>query len=686
MEDKIKPSDQEKATDSHIIKSDYSINNWLEARTGFIVAVIMMIGFLLRILPATKLYLNPDECLNFILVNQPNFYRVWVNTIPQAHPPLYYLILFIWKKLGDSELFLRLPSITAGTALIYVGYKWIEKCFNKSAGLLMSLLLAFAPALIALSFEVRGYTIQILFILLSFYYLQLILEEKRIHHVVLFSIFVYLSILTHYSTSFIFSALFLYFIYLLLQKNFNRKLTIIWLLFQIGTIALYGFLYLIQLQSVAKGGMRQEAIQVWYPYAFLDTNQGGLNKIFSFSVRQTIQVFQYLFSLKNLTIIVLIIFIASLIILALKRRWQFSLLLVIPFLANLVAAMLKIYPYGNMRHIVYLTPLAFAGVAYFLGFWLKSKITTIMISGIILIPLWVIFGQKPEQLMKPKNQQLYLMDQTREYILNNLPPDEIIFTDYQTSVMLGYYLAKKEIPTPMTAEKWFWQCRFAERYFVAANVWDLNPVTFVEYFQKLSLYFPIEPTDSIWIVDAGWGKNLKEQLTETFPELSFRDYKNFGENISLFKLSVNDILNLETDSIRNERLKTDSTLNILVKAAQNINRQQYRTIFWPVDRGWEAFSSSLSSYSQNIIPLRTFYRSITQENKSLEEYIPALVFWIFDDKQEHINIFSYMNEKENYIAAGYAFTLLYLAPNNLGAIYEIDRAKGNEPLINPDQK
>ena len=661
-------------------KINVVISEWLQQHSFLIVVCVMAIGFILRILPIGKQYLNPDECNNYLYTQQPNLYQVWLNNLPNAHPPLYFFILFLWKKISNSEYFLRLLSVLASTASIYIGYRWIEKCFGKGSALVMSLFLAFSPTLIWLSQEVRHYSILILFMSCALYYFQLMLDQKKILPLILSSAFLYLAILIHYSASFFVLALGIYSGYLVIHKELSKKLVISWGLCQLGALGIYGFLYRTQLSLVSKSAMRQETIQSWLASSYLNIHNSSLKQILLYPFERTFAVFTYLFASQYLSIPLAIAFILAAVSLILKNRFRIGILLALPFIANLGASMLLVYPYGGTRHNAFLVLFAYAGIAYLLGIWFEKKFQLILITGLIFLLSWVINPEKGRQFISLKNQRLELMQQARKYIEEYLPRSEPIFIDNQTSVLLDYYLAKNSAPSPSTFQKGFWQCRYAGYNFMSAYIWTFTADNFVEQFRNLFKDFALDSTSTIWIIDAGWGWNLRNELGYNYPELHFLRQSSFGENISIFQLSVKEILKLETSSERETKLS--NALLILAKAMQNLKEIKYRTIFWPTDLGWDSLRNYWSDPNLTVVPLQKLYRQIAQEHKSLDEFLPAIVFWIFDDKKPHIQVFSFMNEKQNYIAAGYTFTLLYLDPDGIGAIYEIGKEQGSEKIIN----
>ncbi len=114
--------------------------------------------------------------------------------------------------------------------------------------------------------------------------------------------------------------------------------------------------------------------------------------------------------------------------------------------------------------------------------------------------------------------------------------------------------------------------------------------------------------------------------------------------------------------------------------------KKYRTLLWPATDGWEPFRPILADTTINILSLRQFYIDIYAKKYTLDELLPALVFWIFNDRNDHIQIFAFMDDAQSFIAADYKFTLKYVTPNELGAVYEIDKVTGEENIIHEDNQ
>ena len=103
------------------VKAPVKVNDWIITNAVWLELAIIAAGAILRIIAANGTYLNPDEALHYVLAHQENPLAVYRASLTNAHPPLYFLLLYLWRFLGSSELFLRLPSVIAGVALIVVG-------------------------------------------------------------------------------------------------------------------------------------------------------------------------------------------------------------------------------------------------------------------------------------------------------------------------------------------------------------------------------------------------------------------------------------------------------------------------------------------------------------------------------------------------------------------------------------
>jgi hypothetical protein len=95
----------------------------------------------------------------------------------EANMWLYYLLLSLWLKLGDSEAFARGLSALFATAAVPLLYVLGRRLFGARAGAIAALLLASHAFVIRYAQEVRGYTLLIFLVVLSSYFFVKAVDE-----------------------------------------------------------------------------------------------------------------------------------------------------------------------------------------------------------------------------------------------------------------------------------------------------------------------------------------------------------------------------------------------------------------------------------------------------------------------------------------------------------------------------
>jgi uncharacterized membrane protein len=134
-----------------------------------IYAVLVLSG-LLRIF-AINQSLWLDEATT-ALTTKLSYFDIFTQFTPKDfHPPLYYFLMkFITSFSGNSEIALRVPSVFAGIATVFVIYLIGKKLFTKQIGIVAALLLATSPLHIYYSQEARMYSITALLVSLVVYF------------------------------------------------------------------------------------------------------------------------------------------------------------------------------------------------------------------------------------------------------------------------------------------------------------------------------------------------------------------------------------------------------------------------------------------------------------------------------------------------------------------------------------
>ena len=180
-------------------------NQWFEGHAGLAAIIVILLGFLVRLWAASGIFLNPDEALHFRLANQLSLALAYKASLTAAHPPLFILLLYYWRALGASELWLRLPSVIAGTVFCWMFCKWLSKAAGNLAGFIGLLFVAFLPPIVLIAAEVRQYSLLLAFLASALYFLDEAFQENSLCQMAAFSLCLYFAMLFHYS-AFLFAA------------------------------------------------------------------------------------------------------------------------------------------------------------------------------------------------------------------------------------------------------------------------------------------------------------------------------------------------------------------------------------------------------------------------------------------------------------------------------------------------
>lgn len=113
-----------------------------------------------------------------------------------AQRPFYFVFLSLWKQLGESEVWLRLPSVAFGLAAIAMTFATVKRVSTREAALLTALLMTLAAPNIYHAQEVRMYSLAPLLLVATAYFLIRWLEDGRAFHLALHTLLAVAALLT----------------------------------------------------------------------------------------------------------------------------------------------------------------------------------------------------------------------------------------------------------------------------------------------------------------------------------------------------------------------------------------------------------------------------------------------------------------------------------------------------------
>ena len=525
-----------------VTNGDGVVERWLDARLNLVVLGVIAAGFLLRVYAASSSFLNPDEALHYVIFNQRSAFWAYKVSLTNAHPPLIYLLLYYWKFLGRSELMLRFPSVVAGTAVCWVAYKWIGTVFGRAAGVIGLILVVFSPAMIALSAEVRSYALLLFFETAALYLVEKALQEKSVRKMWHFSIFLYLAILSHYSAIFFALAVGVYALARIVEAQLPRKVVAAWAGGQAGALTIYGFLYVTHLSKL------KTLIAVWQVSFDQVYSHSGRENLFTFARERTIDIFSFVFENRYVAEAMLLLWLMAVVVLLLKE-WVYrrenpngrhaGILMLLPFLAVLGAGIAGWYPYVGSRHTVFLAPFLIAALSSLLAIIYGQKLWAAIVIAVLLVGASNISGNLSEPYIAKENQSRPLMIAAVNHVRQTIPVGDVILADYQSALLLVYYLCGPKLILPIGAFQMPASRVKCNGYWIVSfQAWVMQAPFFLSHFGNIAHAQRLTSGERVWVFISGWGATLGRELPFASPQFRCVNPKTFGENISVIPLAV----------------------------------------------------------------------------------------------------------------------------------------------------
>jgi 4-amino-4-deoxy-L-arabinose transferase-like glycosyltransferase len=524
-------------------------NRWLRNHADLAALFITLLGLLARLWTASGTFLNPDEALHFRLANQLSLALAYKASLTSAHPPLLILLLYYWRALGTSELWLRLPSVLAGAVFCWMFYKWLTNAAGRLPGLIGLLFVAFLPPIVQLAAEVRQYALLLAFLASALYFLDEAFAKKSLPRIAAFSLCLYLAALTHYSAFLFIAALGIYALFRIFRERPPAGLIAAWAIGQFGALALASFLYKTHLSTLGAGESRT-AMQGWMSDFYLRHSyfDSAHDNPLLFLVSHSFGVFQYFFGQLAVGDVMGLFFVVGVALLlrgkALSENQtsprRLGLLLLLPFAVAGAVSMAHIYPYGGTRHVAFLIIPGVAGVSLVMARLAAKRWTRGLAMAAFIIVACIAFGKTRRPTMTRSDQQRAQMAAAMQFINQNVAASDLIFTDYQSDLLLGHYLCRQQ-PTSFDTSLPDFEVFSCGQRIVSASfrtATHFTPNNFVILWRDLVDTHRLKSGDTIWVFQAGWDSDLPEDLRSHFAAFHDLNFKRFGNNIKIFKMTV----------------------------------------------------------------------------------------------------------------------------------------------------
>lgn len=163
-----------------------------------IVLAAIAIGFVLRFLGLGSKSIWLDEGLS-IRAAGLDWDTFISGSIERYHPPLFFLILRQVMKVGTNQVLLRAPAALAGGVSVCLIYVLTRRVFDEATALSATWFAALSPLLIWYSQEIRGYSLLVMWALLSLFALAQLTLRRGWAWWLLFALATIGGLYTHYT-------------------------------------------------------------------------------------------------------------------------------------------------------------------------------------------------------------------------------------------------------------------------------------------------------------------------------------------------------------------------------------------------------------------------------------------------------------------------------------------------------
>jgi len=417
--------------------------------------------------------LNPDEGIHVCRSQHSD----WLSNVATngTAPPLFFFLVHYLQLLSKSELIVRLPFVLSGCIFPWLIYKWLQRLGLPVAALCSFLILELGPNLVALTSQVRGYAIALLFLALALYFLEEAIEFRSFGRLIASSVFLDLGILTEFSSAFGCAALAIYGLARMYFADFKVREPFLfaWAGTQIGAVGVYLLLYQFMMSDLLSRSIVSSAIGGYLRRGFPMPGES----LAYFALKGAAKQFSYLAGSIPGGGLCLLFFLIGLVAIwrpQSDRRFDggraWSLAVVAAFGCATLAAAVGAFPFGRTRHSVLLglllTPVVAIGVQSIVG-----RIPRFALGALISLPILFAAMHEPDpQNIARSVHQLNSMQEAIRLLETKIPSGATVLSDDETVWMLSYYLSGRTCPAQPQRATDFHESIIASRSFIT-NRW-----------------------------------------------------------------------------------------------------------------------------------------------------------------------------------------------------------------------
>jgi hypothetical protein len=370
------------------VRSPGTLEAWLSTHGGTAAVVLVVLGFLVRMLAARRSFVIADELLHADVAGAGSLGEVYRASLEHAHPPLFFLLLHFWKGIVGVGWQLCWLSVAFATLFLWAGYRWTRALLGPATALAALALFALLPQLVLLTAEVRGYSLMLLLSAAALAAIERGIAAASPRWLIAAAALAGLALLTHYAAARLVTVIFVYGSVRLLSARVPVRLGAAWVGSQAALGALFLFLFARQVSRLRGGSLESHAQADWLKASYF---RPGEESAATFVVRQTRAFFDFLMMSSWAGIAAFLLVALAIGWLALRKS-PAAVLLSLPFLLAAAGGLLRVYPYGGSRHSIDLALYACAAIALVLTRVARERLWTGLLLAAALLPAALAVG------------------------------------------------------------------------------------------------------------------------------------------------------------------------------------------------------------------------------------------------------------------------------------------------------
>lgn len=509
--------------------------------------LLILAGFTIRLIGAYSRFLNADEAMHYLLAMQPSLGETYRASLGTAHPPLLIVFLHYWGMISHAEFLLRLPSVIAGTAAGWFLYAWLRDVADRATGLVAMAIFLFSPALIYTSAEVRQYALLLCFMAVTLYLLDRGFMAKSPELMLASAVTLYLAMLTQYAGMIFAASIAVYGLIQIADIRPKASFVAAWTGTQAGCAAITALLWKTHISVIRNRALTQDVAQSYLKSSLFHPGQ---ENVFAFLGKANVRLFHFLFSQGAVSVFGMLLFVVGIVVLLrtsissrrsrLPTARQLGILLLLPFVINCGAALIGAYPYGGTRHDSYLAIFAMPAIAFAVTRWRPSRPWARPVAIAIALAICNFTVVPAGSYIRPANQKTKFMRDAVAYLHGSAAAGSIVLTDYESGLLLSYYVCGTDITHSGELTEYFYISRCGEYRSASLlpRLWVFRADAFATQLQTVMKSEPAWRGREVWLFQAGFIVDREPEFQALLGRYGCGFPRKFGPNIVVCRIEL----------------------------------------------------------------------------------------------------------------------------------------------------